>query len=248
MDGVRQEFREAWRNDVQENETASDELIAELLAGLDGVTPGPWLNGGLGLGVYTDLNDSGIYEGYVADADSHQDIAHIARCSPENIRALIARIALPTADGAQQPVTHSEQLRNSLQSVADELSKRPAELRGPFTMPTHQDAKREFEVMVAGPDGWSDWLRPVGDKYRMKCCDCGLVHNMEFRIDGNENINFRMSRGDTHPAPAPGQADAVSEAEIKAFRDTYREFFPGGGWPDKPTIFALLEAAQRARK
>jgi hypothetical protein len=39
----------------------------------------------------------------------------------------------------------------------------------------------EFEEMVEGEDGWSDWVHPVPG-YRMKCCDCGLVHEMEFAI------------------------------------------------------------------
>ena len=28
--------------------------------------------------------------------------------------------------------------------------------------------------------GWSDWITPNMDLYKMSCCDCGLVHNMEF--------------------------------------------------------------------
>jgi len=32
----------------------------------------------------------------------------------------------------------------------------------------------------AGGDGWSEWDQPVMRGYRMCCCDCGLVHDMEF--------------------------------------------------------------------
>ena len=35
---------------------------------------------------------------------------------------------------------------------------------------------------VAGPDGWSPWVSPVMKGYRMACCDCGLVHTMEFEV------------------------------------------------------------------
>lgn len=38
--------------------------------------------------------------------------------------------------------------------------------------------KREVE----GDDGWSDWVHPIPRKYKMGCCDCGLVHNMDFRV------------------------------------------------------------------
>ncbi len=44
-------------------------------------------------------------------------------------------------------------------------------------------------------DGWSDWIRPLPG-YKMACCDCGLVHNLEFRIDDNGNTNFRASRNE----------------------------------------------------
>jgi hypothetical protein len=33
---------------------------------------------------------------------------------------------------------------------------------------------------TAGPDGWSEWVAPDMAGYRMSCCDCGLVHEMEF--------------------------------------------------------------------
>ena len=30
-------------------------------------------------------------------------------------------------------------------------------------------------------DGWSEWIHPLPG-YLMGCCDCGLVHEMEFAI------------------------------------------------------------------
>lgn len=39
----------------------------------------------------------------------------------------------------------------------------------------------DFEVMEAGEDGWCDWIHPIPG-YLMKCCDCGLVHEMAFEI------------------------------------------------------------------
>jgi hypothetical protein len=38
----------------------------------------------------------------------------------------------------------------------------------------------EFEKVTEGPDGWSDWQYPTVN-YQMKCCGCGLVHEMEYR-------------------------------------------------------------------
>lgn len=34
-----------------------------------------------------------------------------------------------------------------------------------------------------GDDGWSDWAQPEMDQdYRLVCCDCGLAHDMQFRV------------------------------------------------------------------
>jgi len=32
-------------------------------------------------------------------------------------------------------------------------------------------------------DGWTRWLAPHERKFKMACCDCGLVHDMEFRLE-----------------------------------------------------------------
>jgi len=45
---------------------------------------------------------------------------------------------------------------------------------------------------VAGKDGWSAWVNPAPG-YRMICCDCGLAHEMEFRVVQGEVI-FRARR------------------------------------------------------
>lgn len=31
-------------------------------------------------------------------------------------------------------------------------------------------------------DGWSRWIPPRMTGYRMACCDCGLAHDMDFRV------------------------------------------------------------------
>jgi len=42
-------------------------------------------------------------------------------------------------------------------------------------------AKR-FKIMDATTrGGWTEWVFPaVGKNYQMKCCDCGLVHELQF--------------------------------------------------------------------
>lgn len=49
-------------------------------------------------------------------------------------------------------------------------------------------------------DGWSRWVQPIEKGYKMSCCDCGLVHTMEFRIE-DDRAQFRVRRN----ARATGQ-------------------------------------------
>lgn len=37
--------------------------------------------------------------------------------------------------------------------------------------------KREYEKPKAG-----EWVQPIRKGYKLACCDCGLVHTMNFRI------------------------------------------------------------------
>lgn len=93
-------------------------LVARLREGLDGVTPGPWNRCGGATPKYTAIHAPG--HGYVvfgmADAtedrehkshgpvikapgmvEQHKNAAHIALCSPDNIRALLDHIAAQEA-------------------------------------------------------------------------------------------------------------------------------------------------------
>ena len=39
-------------------------------------------------------------------------------------------------------------------------------------------------IIVTVPDNvsFSDWIQPDMTNYKMACCDCGLVHDMEFKV------------------------------------------------------------------
>lgn len=53
--------------------------------------------------------------------------------------------------------------------------------------------------MVEREDGWCDWVSPEMAGYRMACCDCGLVHDMEFvvaRVEYNEDGSFNVLEED----------------------------------------------------
>ena len=38
-----------------------------------------------------------------------------------------------------------------------------------------------------------EWVQPIRKGYKMACCDCGLVHDMDFRIHKNR-VQFRARR------------------------------------------------------
>lgn len=47
------------------------------------------------------------------------------------------------------------------------------------------------------PNGWTEWVQPVKKGYRAACCDCGLVHEVEFRVyKPTGKIQFRVRRHD----------------------------------------------------
>jgi hypothetical protein len=66
--------------------------------------------------------------------------------------------------------------------------------------------------LYANDDGWTEWQLPARH-YKMACCDCGLVHNIEFRVivlgrkrrgrykvlrvnPAGCNVEFRISRNE----------------------------------------------------
>jgi len=40
----------------------------------------------------------------------------------------------------------------------------------------------KFKQVYSNDDGWSDWELPEMTGYRLGCCSCNLVHDMEFSI------------------------------------------------------------------
>jgi hypothetical protein len=68
--------------------------------------------------------------------------------------------------------------------------------------------------------GWTDWICPKPDSYLMKCCDCGLVHEMQTRVANYESrpsedfvvssdpdlqAQFRVRRHEVLEATPPAQ-------------------------------------------
>jgi hypothetical protein len=45
----------------------------------------------------------------------------------------------------------------------------------------------------------NEWVQPVVKDYKMACCDCGLVHNLDFRIHEGR-VQFRARRNNRSTA------------------------------------------------
>jgi uncharacterized Zn finger protein len=49
---------------------------------------------------------------------------------------------------------------------------------------------------------WADgeWHEPIHRGYKMACCDCGLVHNVDFKIRAGRQVQMRVSRNNRSTA------------------------------------------------
>jgi len=47
----------------------------------------------------------------------------------------------------------------------------------------------EFKQEVTKNGIWTDWINPRMNGYHMECCDCGLVHTINFRAFKIEKLH-----------------------------------------------------------
>ena len=50
--------------------------------------------------------------------------------------------------------------------------------------------------------GYEEWIAPIHRKFQLMCCDCKLVHNMDFRYDQAGKVEFRIRRNERATAAA----------------------------------------------
>jgi hypothetical protein len=55
------------------------------------------------------------------------------------------------------------------------------------------------ERVVYRVTGYGEWTRPRMRNFREQCCDCGLIHRLDFRIVAGQ-IEFRTRRDNRGPA------------------------------------------------
>lgn len=56
------------------------------------------------------------------------------------------------------------------------------DLREALEQPAQQEQPEFITHNVEQPYDWSEWVCPDPKSYLMKCCDCGLVHEAEFKV------------------------------------------------------------------
>ena len=100
---------------------------------------------------------------------------------------------------------------------------------------------------VENEGDWSEWVNPNSEQYFMKCCDCGLVHEMQFKVakysegdecefvaDADLQSVFRARRA-AQPA-APVQEPVAQDVQEKCRIETV---------PAKGGLLPTPPAAQR---
>jgi hypothetical protein len=46
-----------------------------------------------------------------------------------------------------------------------------------------------YPIVKAG-----EWVQPEMEGYKMRCCDCGLVHRIDFRVTRGRHVQLRAWR------------------------------------------------------
>jgi hypothetical protein len=67
-----------------------------------------------------------------------------------------------------------------------------------------EGAMRRYPKVTEG-----EWVQPRREGYRMQCCDCGLVHRMQFRL-------VKYPKG--HKIQMRGYRDNRATAQVRRFR------------------------------
>jgi hypothetical protein len=69
--------------------------------------------------------------------------------------------------------------------------------------------------------GYGEWIRPRMRDFREQCCDCGLIHRLDFRIvDDNEGARPPPTKGRSRPSSrSKGRSHPRLHIEIRTRRD-----------------------------
>jgi hypothetical protein len=103
-------------------------------------------------------------------------------------------------------------------------------------------SRRKYVDLSAtvGEGGWTAWIWPVHDGYRLRCCDCELVHVLQFRVDDGD-VGMRVQRDNRATAASRRQRKAPSVIDTRG-EPAYTEMAMQRCRADAP-LFAELPAA-----
>lgn len=76
---------------------------------------------------------------------------------------------------------------------------------------------RRMAKIKCKPVGPGEWVQPRRNGYLLQCCDCDLIHSLDFRLakDGRGNfIQFRAYRVDKNGKRILGTGDATGKEKI----------------------------------
>lgn len=97
-------------------------------------------------------------------------------------------------------------------------------------------AKRIRKECEVGPRGFSRWIQPMMPKYFLGCCDCNLVHEMQFRIVGVRKlrVQFRARRAKAYTARERKRAGkprpSAAQQSVLDAQPHYANTYPGRGY------------------
>ena len=64
----------------------------------------------------------------------------------------------------------------------------------------------------------NEWEYPVMKGYKMACCDCGLVHNIDFEVIKQRKI-FKSFKNGTQDSEAIIVSNPAYKVRLRAFRN-----------------------------
>lgn len=70
-----------------------------------------------------------------------------------------------------------------------------------MSKPTENQLDKIIEFIKYEPkrNGWSEWVSPIMNGYKMQCCDCGLIHEVDFKIVRFKGKPDNNGRSETTP-------------------------------------------------
>ena len=102
--------------------------------------------------------------------------------------------ALYDIEATGVPVGHIDLVIDTLRTAIEDAEKQEA-WKTSDTAYRPEGLPQDFiKHEVDSFDDWSEWVCPDPTQYFMKCCDCGLVHEMQFNVvkysDGDKCEDF----------------------------------------------------------